>query len=125
MSAPGPHECLAAADRLLRGCDRTDGWWPRACACLIRLALEGGIDSYWQREAAAVAGTRAMRTKLLLLRRRTDKAVARRVAYAWSALSAATHHHCYELGVTAQELRRYHREVTALLELLEGPRAAR
>ncbi|WP_088948742.1 hypothetical protein [Micromonospora zamorensis] len=44
---------------------------------------------------------------------------ARRVAFAWATLSAATHHHCYELAPTAAELRRLHTEVSTLLEQLE------
>lgn len=50
MSAPRPW--LAAADSMLAGSETvgavavSEGWWPKACACLIRLALEEGIDEF-------------------------------------------------------------------------------
>jgi hypothetical protein len=43
------------------------------------------------------------------------------VALAWVTLSAATHHHCYELAPTSAELRRLHTEVSALLTRLQAP----
>ncbi|MEU8110868.1 hypothetical protein [Micromonospora sp. NPDC048947] len=106
MTAPTPQRCLAAADQLLRGSGLlgtvavTAGWWPRACACLIRLALEGGIDAYWRRVKPTVAACRQGRAKQLMLRGRLGPGgeTARRVAFAWATLSAATHHHCYELA---------------------------
>ncbi|MEV5766008.1 hypothetical protein AB0L34_15765 [Micromonospora sp. NPDC052213] len=128
MTAPTPQCCLAAAEELLRGAGTlggaavTAGWWPRACACLIRLALEGGIDAYWQRTRPTVAQCRQGRAKQLMLRGRLGPGVgvARRVAFAWATLSAAAHHHCYELAPTAAELRRLHTEVSALLARLDG-----
>ncbi|MER5336772.1 hypothetical protein [Micromonospora sp. NPDC002717] len=94
----------------------------RARACLIRLALEGGIDAYWQRTRPAVAQCRQGRAKQLMLRGRRGPGVgvARRVAFAWATLSAAAHHHCYEMAPTAAELRRLHTEVSALLARLDG-----
>ncbi|MFG1759776.1 hypothetical protein [Micromonospora echinofusca] len=122
-----PQRCLAAAEELLRGAGAfggaavAGGWWPRACACLIRLALEGGIDAYWRRTRPAVAGCRQGRAKQLMLRGRLGPGVvvARRVAFAWATLSAAAHHHCYELAPTAAELRRLHTEVSTLLARLD------
>ncbi|MBX7266913.1 hypothetical protein KIF24_13335 [Micromonospora sp. Llam7] len=98
----------------------TAGWWPRACACLVRLALEGGIDAYWRRVKPSVAACRQGRAKQLMLRGRLGPGgeVARRVALAWATLSTATHHHCYELAPTATELRRLHGEVSILLTRL-------
>ncbi|SIM83826.1 hypothetical protein [Micromonospora cremea] len=127
MTAPTPQRCLAAADQLLRGSGRLGavavpgGWWPRACACLIRLALEGGIDAYWRRVKPTVAACRQGRAKQLMLRGRLGPGTetARRVAYAWATLSTAAHHHCYELAPTAAELRRLHTEVNALLARLD------
>lgn len=127
MTAPTPQRCLAAADDLLRGSGLlgaaalSAGWWPRACACLIRLALEGGVDAYWGRVKPTVAACRQGRAKQLMLRGRLGPGpeVARRVTFAWMTLSAATHHHCYELAPTAAELRRLHSEVSTLLTRLE------
>ncbi|MEV4411020.1 hypothetical protein [Catellatospora sp. NPDC049609] len=112
---------LAAADGMLGGRDRAGasavdgGWWPKACACLIRLALETALDEFWRRTAPEVAAYGSGRTKLLLLRRRRDRALAREAAYAWSTLSRATHHHCYETAPTHAELRRLHDAVTVLV----------
>ncbi|MFU8874354.1 hypothetical protein [Micromonospora sp. SL4-19] len=128
MTAPAPQRCLAAADQMLRGAGGLGatavigGWWPRACACLIRLALEGGVDAYWRRVKPTVAACRQGRAKQLMLHGRLGPGVgvARRVAFAWAALSAAAHHHCYELAPTAAELRRLHTEVSLLLTRLDG-----
>jgi hypothetical protein len=100
----------------------TAGWWPRACACLIRLALEAGIDGYWRRVEPTVAACKQGRAKQLMLRGRLGPGaeLARRIAFAWMTLSAATHHHCYQLAPTAAELRHLHTEVTTLLTRLDG-----
>lgn len=128
MTAPDPHRCLAAAGEMLHGTGPlgasavTGGWWPKACACLIRLALEGGLDAYWQQASPAVAACRRWRTKLLMLRGRRGPGlpVAIRVSFAWATLSRATHHDCYETAPTAAELRRLHTEVTDLLTQLQS-----
>lgn len=125
-----PERWLAAANSMLRGAGViggravTGGWWPRACACLIRLALENAVNAYWRRVNPPVAACGAWRTKLLMLRSRSGPGleVARRAAYTWAALSQATHHHCYESTPTAAELRRLHTEVTALIAALRSAR---
>jgi hypothetical protein len=126
MTTATPDRCLAAADQMLRGAGPlgatalAGGWWPKACACLIRLALEGGIDAFWQQVSPPVATCASGRTKQLMLRR-YDRTMARRISFTWAALSSATHHHCYEMAPTAGELRRLHTEVTALLAKLAMP----
>ena len=114
MNAVDARRCLDTAHDMLTG-GSPNGWWPRACACLIRLALERGIDEYWQRTRPAVAACASRRAKLLMLRRRRTRVLAQRAAYAWAALSRATHHHCYELAPTAAELRHLHTEVMEIL----------
>jgi hypothetical protein len=117
-----PQRCLAAAYELLTGAGTggalavAAGWWPKACACLIRLALEAGIDTYWNRTSPPVAACGSRRAKLLMMRRHRNRDTARRATFAWVALSRATHHHCYELAPTAAELRHLHAEVTAILD---------
>ena len=126
MTVYDPGRWLAASDEMLRGAGAlgpvavAGSWWPKACACLIRLALENGIDAYWQRAAPPVARYGSRRTKLLMLRNRVDRTVVRRASFAWATLSRATHHHCYELSPTSAELRRLHAEVTALVAHLDG-----
>jgi hypothetical protein len=124
--ADGPRgdDYLAAADGMLRGIGAAGvsaidgGWWPRACACLIRLGLESGLDSFWAGTNAAVGASRNQRTKLVMLRRHIDRDVARRVAYAWATLSRLTHHRSFEAPPTATELRCLHRDVIDLLSQL-------
>jgi hypothetical protein len=112
MTAPHPRRYLEAADNMLRGAGTlgaaavTSGWWPKACACLIRLALEGAVDAYWQHVSPPVARYGNGRTKLLMLRRRISRELAREATYTWATLSRATHHHCYETSISAGELRR-------------------
>ncbi|WP_220090998.1 hypothetical protein, partial [Micromonospora noduli] len=80
MTAPTPQRCLAAADQLLRGAGLlgaaavTPGWWPRACACLIRPALACGVDTYWRRVNPTVAACLQVRAKQSILRRRLRRA---------------------------------------------------
>lgn len=118
-----PRELLAAADRLLisplRG---SDGQWPLACALLIRLALEAGLDEYWTvKEPSARACS--MRAQLLLLPQFADREAALMAREAWLGLSRAAHHHAYELAPTAPELRRWHTDVTSLLTIFECARS--
>ncbi|HZO66581.1 MAG TPA: hypothetical protein VFB74_16395 [Kribbellaceae bacterium] len=124
MTGTDPQRYLAAADDMLRGAGVlgavavTDGWWPKACACLIRLALEGGIDAFWLRASSPVARCGSRRTKLLMLRKRIDLDVVHRVSFAWAALSRLTHHHCYDASPTLGELRHLYDEAKAALEHL-------
>ncbi|WP_327006864.1 hypothetical protein OHA72_06045 [Dactylosporangium sp. NBC_01737] len=114
-----PGLCLDAADGLLRR-GPSGVWWPKVCACLIRLALELAIEQYWLTTSPQVAACTAQRTRLLMLRRRSGQDLARRAAFAWGALSTATHHHCYDTAPTAGELRRLHTEVGTLVKHLSN-----
>ncbi|WP_446218654.1 hypothetical protein [Micromonospora sp. IBHARD004] len=118
-----PESCLDAADRLLSSVMRgTRGAWPRACAWLLRLALEAAMDDYWRRVHPEVAGMRARSPQFLILDRYAGRHIAARAGYAWSALSRAGHHHCYELGLTAGELRRLREMVAAVITDLASER---
>ena len=62
-----PEELLAAAEQLLTSpVPGLGGLWPRACALVIRLALEVSLDRYWARVLPAAARI-GMRQQLLLL----------------------------------------------------------
>jgi hypothetical protein len=107
-------EYLAAAQRLLRErLTRADGLWPRACAWLLRLALEAALRGLWQREGASTARA-TMRVQLLCLRslEGSDHSVSIQATYLWAALSNACHYHPYELSPTMSELRTWHADVT-------------
>jgi hypothetical protein len=107
-------QLLAEADRLLTtATPDTHARWPRACAWLIRLALENALDQYWAQTLpeAALCG---MRPQLLLLPRYAGTSVAERARDAWTGLSRAAHHHVYELAPTAAELRSWLTDVSQL-----------
>ncbi|MEU8079255.1 hypothetical protein AB0B31_27890 [Catellatospora citrea] len=118
------HRYLTAADSMLRGHGTlgsaavSGGWWPKACACLIRLALETAIDAYWQRTSPAVAHYGSGRTKLLLLRNRCERTLTRQATFAWASLSQAAHHHCYETAPSVTELRHLHGSVLDIIARL-------
>jgi hypothetical protein len=107
-----PAELLSEAGRLLATVvPSTRGRWPRACAWLIRMALEKALDDYWARVLPQAAGC-GMRPQLLLLPRYADSTTAGEARDAWLGLARATHHHPYDLAPTAAELRRWHGQVS-------------
>ena len=115
-----PEELLAAADQLLTSpVPGVGAQWPRACALLIRLALEMTLDQFWGR-VLPEAATCGMRQQLLLLPRYTEEVpgAAQLAREAWLGLAGAAHHHAYELAPTAGELRGWHTGVTELVGLL-------
>jgi hypothetical protein len=110
---------LGNAETLLRGAQRnTRGVWPRACAWLLRLALEAALDAYWARVEPSVAMCRSRRAQLLVLERYAGRDTAKRVAYLWWALSRVGHHNGYELAPTGNELRSLHTDVVAVVRML-------
>jgi hypothetical protein len=95
---------LAAARRMLNPDPYTAGMWPRGAALLTRQAIECALDVLWRQRAPGVERC-SMRAQLLCLGhylRQGD--LAEEVAYAWTGLSRACHHHVYELPPTAAEL---------------------
>lgn len=115
-----PEELLASAEQLLTSPVPGVGTQgPRACALLIRLALEMTLDRYWRRVLPSAAEC-GMRAQLLLLPLYTADApeavpLARE---AWLGLAGAAHHHAYELAPTAPELRSWLATVSRLAALL-------
>src|SRR5258707_15514634 len=113
-----PAETLAEADRLLPTVvPGTRGRWPKACAWLIRMALEKALDDYWAHVLPAAAEC-GMRPQLLLLPRFADRTTAEEARDAWLGLARATHHHTYDLAPTATELRRWHSQVSRVVARL-------
>jgi hypothetical protein len=114
-----PDVYLAAADRLLTDViGGARGTWPRACAWLIRLALETALTTFWESACLPVAACRSRRAQFLLLPRYCNPEISHRAELAWATLSQAGHHHAYELGLTAAELRRLRDEVQAIIPSL-------
>ena len=115
-----PQQLLNEADQLLtRPTAGTHGRWPRACAWLIRLALEKHSTSTG-RGILPEAALCPMRPQLLLLPSYAGASIAERARDAWTGLSRAAHHHAYELAPTAAELRSWHTAVTQLVRDLEA-----
>lgn len=93
--------------------------WQRACATLIRLALELTLDRYWRQRLHTDPPT-SMRTRLLVLPVVTGDEVAGLARGVWSGLCTAVHHHAYELAPTAAELRGWHHDVATVVARLAG-----
>ncbi len=144
-----PEELLGWADWLLTSpVDGLGSLWPRACALVIRLALEQGLDRYWA-QVLPEAAECGMRQQLLLLPLYAgasarvsaqsapdapdgawddapeDAEAASLAREAWLGLANAAHHHVYELAPTYQELRRWHTAVSRLVVLLAAEPSAR
>jgi len=99
-----PESLLDAAHAMLvRPAPSLRTCWPRACAAVVRLALELGLQRYWQTRAPSLEG-RPMRHQLLALAVLADNRTAQRATLAWHGLSRAMHHHTYELPATVAEL---------------------
>lgn len=112
-----PRELLAAARRLLdQPAAGTAGLWPRACAMLIRQALETGVDAIWLASPGTASLARSsMRSQLTCLPAYIDPLLAGEISYIWAALSEACHYHAYELAPTAVELADWIATVDRLL----------
>lgn len=85
-------------------------------ACwLVRSALEETIADLLAAKNV-VAGEASMRTRLSCLETAyaDHEGLAARAEYAWSALSAACHHHAYQLTPTATEATAYIEAVASL-----------
>ncbi len=110
-----PEEWLDLAAGLVEGdVPRTEGWWPRASALLIRQALEASLDRVVTGKGASEHATWA--AKLLVLSATLPDERTRDVAVVWSQLSAATHVNGYGLPPTEGELRTWIATVRWLVE---------
>jgi hypothetical protein len=113
-----PQDLLRAADALLTGATPSmRPCWQRACAALLRIALEQVLQDYWRHRAPSVLRA-TMRSQLLILPVVAREATAFRAREAWNGLCRAVHHHTYELPPTATELRGWHNDVAYLLDQL-------
>ena len=117
VTVPAPVRRLAVADRLLQDPDLVaTAVGPRACAWLIRLAVEHAVDGYWSRTRPELTAT-SRRTQFIVLRHR-EPDTGPAAEELWSRLSRAAHHHAYELAPTAAELRTWHAEAVRVVRLL-------
>ena len=100
-----PEDLRDAAQALLSRPDaKAKGIWPRAAAHLCRQALEASLDELWSERMPDMTDT-SMRAQLTCLSTYLkDDDLAGQIAYTWSALSNACHHHVYELAPSVTEL---------------------
>ena len=112
-----PAELVDLARALIRE-QRDDlvGTWSRASAILGRQALEIALGQVWSKVAPGVENASA-RAQLLCLPTYIDAELASRIRYTWHGLSAACHHHAYELPPTAPELEGWLRDIDILIAL--------
>ena len=110
-----PNRLLNLA-RSIMGVPRPDlvGIWPRASAILGRQAVETALDQLWAEVAPGIENA-SMRAQLLCLREYVDAELANRIRYTWQGLSAACHHHAYDLPPVAAELTGWLNDVEALI----------
>lgn len=95
---------LRQAEQLLLGEVDTDVDNSRLAAFLARQALEDLIDQHCAAlDAQCYSAT--TRSKLVVLRALGDREIADAATVAWDRLSAACHHHAYELAPTVEEVR--------------------
>jgi hypothetical protein len=112
---PTPTELLGFADEVMSAPTASlEGRWPVAAALLIRQALERVLVELWRAREPGVEAAN-LTVQLLCLPLVVDERLARRVAWTWSALSRASHHHAYELPPTASELSTWFDATEALV----------
>jgi hypothetical protein len=101
-----PDELLGVAEQLLSIPERRLGTTRfLAASLLLRQALEEALDGFW---ASKVPGMEEVSTRAQLVSLPfylSDRALAGTVALAWHRLSAACHHHAYDLPPPLTELR--------------------
>lgn len=109
---------LAAVDRLL-AVDRPGS--RRTAVRLLRVAVEAGVDDLWRSVGRPAVCEASRRAQFLVLRQVLDAPSARQAAAVWGALSAAGHHHAYELTPTAAELAGWRADTGRCLAGLTDP----
>ncbi len=93
---------------------------PRWAAVLLRHGLEHGLRLYLSRKAPGSQATNFTVQLICLRKLFADKALAKRAASAWSALSAASHHNGYELPPSMNQLSGWMDTVDLFLATVDG-----
>ncbi|WP_108667216.1 hypothetical protein [Euzebya rosea] len=122
IDAPPTPDELLMQGRLLasRGIGNLGSTASRGAALLGRAALEEALFGLYP-ELRQLSG----RAMFLVLPNVFPKEPARRAAFAWGRLSAASHHHAYEMPPTAEELDLVLDTVHDVLEAVERVRERR
>lgn len=116
-----PADLLRLTGALLTGTVPAAGWcWQRACAALLRMALEQILREYWRHRQLSLDRA-STRSQLLTLTVLAGPDVGATAYEAWNELSRALHHYTYELAPTAAELRSWYELVGRLQAVLRPP----
>lgn len=110
---------LAAVDGIVAAED-ADPATRRAAICLLRLAVEASVDAVWWAAGRREVSTASRRAQFLVLPQFRDPGTATAAAALWSSLSAAGHHHAYELTPTAAEIADWRDATAVCLAALTG-----
>ena len=116
-----PRALLQLSRRAVHGSDPgMRGLWARAAALLTRQTLELGLIGIWRKRAPSLEKSNYTLQLLCLPHYLRDAELAHELAHTWSALSAACHHHAYQLPPTAAELETWQRTVEQLVDYVES-----
>jgi len=112
-------QLLRAAQNLMgKDGSRAKGAWARGAALLTRQAIEASLADLWGQRSPGVARCPARAQLICLPAAGLDADVARQVRHAWSLLSAACHHHPYDVAPSSQELRQWVRAAARLNKIV-------
>jgi hypothetical protein len=109
-------ELLCLAERVLHeGSTSLGACRRRAAAVLARQALEAALVELWTARGLTLTAC-STRAQLACLRTYLgDDRLAAEIQHTWGALTSVCHHHPYELGPTATELRAWLDTAAAVL----------
>ena len=109
---------LATVDELLAA-DRPGS--RRTVVRLLRIAVESAVDGACRAAGRPGVCGVSRRAQFLVLGQVVDAGTARAAAAVWGALSAAGHHHAYELTPTAAELAGWRADTAWCVAALADP----
>lgn len=116
-----PAEILEHACAVLRGDHAIPAHHAsRAAAVLARQALEQRVVELCRAHDAEIPNAK-MRSRLIILRKVADDAVADLASVSWHGLSTSCHHHANELSPTIGEIQHLLDSVTRLLPAARSP----
>lgn len=115
---------LAAVDRLLAA-DAAGRMGRRTAVRLLRAAVEEAVDAVWRSAGRPEVSAASRRAQFLVLPQFLPAQTAADAAALWAGLSAAGHHHAYELTPTAAEVADWRDRTAACLAALREPTGSR
>lgn len=93
---------------------RAKGAWARGAALLTRQAIEASLKELWSERSPDLARCPARIQLICLPAAGVEAVIARQVRHTWPLLSAACHHHPYDVAPSSHELRQWIRVAAGL-----------